>query len=326
MNPQRLIVIALAAGAVVLTAALLLAPRLAAPKALSGYVEGEALYLGAPVAGSLTQISVRRGDVVEAGAPLFQVDPRQLSAQQQQALQQLAAARAQAADARRGQRPVELAVLDAQIDAAAAALRDAEANYRRIAPLAGTGAVSLAERDNAKFARDQAAANLAAAQKRRATATLGAREDQVRAADAQVHAAEAAVADAGARLSDLAPAAPARARVEDTFAQKGEWVAANQPVVSLLPDDRITIRFFVPERQVARFGLGRSVHFACDSCGAGLSATVSYVSPRPEFTPPVIYSLEARDRLVFLIEARPAHPERLTPGLPVDVTPLEAGP
>ena len=72
MNPQRLIVIGLLAGAVVLAAVLLLAPRLAPPKTLSGYVEGEALYLGAPVAGSLTQISVRRGDVVEdpaTGAP-----------------------------------------------------------------------------------------------------------------------------------------------------------------------------------------------------------------------------------------------------------------
>jgi len=324
MNPQRLIVIGLLAGAVVLAAVLLLAPRLAPPKTLSGYVEGEALYLGAPVAGSLTQISVRRGDVVEAGAPLFQVDPRQLSAQQQQALQQLAAARAQAADARRGQRPVELAVLDAQVEAAAAALREAETNDRRIAALAGTGAVSLSERDNARSARDQAAANLAAAKKRRATAGLGAREDQIRAADAEVRAAEAAAANAGARLSDLAPTAPARARVEDTFAQKGEWVAANQPVVSLLPDDRITIRVFVPERQVALYRLGRAIRFSCDSCAAGLSATVSYVSPRPEFTPPVIYSVEARDRLVYLVEARPAHPERLTPGLPVDVTPLEA--
>jgi HlyD family secretion protein len=87
----------------------------------------------------------------------------------------------------------------------------------------------------------------------------------------------------------------------------------------------VTIRFFVPERQVALYRPGRVVRFACDSCPAGLTASISYVSPRPEYTPPVIYSLEARERLVFLVEARPAHPDRLTPGLPVDVTPLEAG-
>jgi HlyD family secretion protein len=47
------------------------------------------------------------------------------------------------------------------------------------------------------------------------------------------------------------------------------------------------------------------------------------VSPRAEFTPPVIYSLQSRDRLVFLIEALPANPAGLTPGLPIDVVPLD---
>ncbi|HEX7758108.1 MAG TPA: HlyD family secretion protein, partial [Caulobacteraceae bacterium] len=153
-------------------------------------------------------------------------------------------------------------------------------------------------------------------------AALGAREDQIRAADSKVREASAGLSAAGARLSDLSPTSPGRARVEDVFFQRGEWVGANQPVVSLLPDDRITIRFFVPEREVARYRPGQGVRFACDGCARGQSAVISYVSPQPEFTPPVIYSLGARDRLVFLVEARPAHPERLTPGLPVDVTPL----
>jgi HlyD family secretion protein len=84
----------------------------------------------------------------------------------------------------------------------------------------------------------------------------------------------------------------------------------------------VRLRFFVPEREVARYRIGRQVRFACDGCAAGLSATINYVSPRPEFTPPVIYSLQSRDRLVFLVEARPASPRGLTPGQPVDVTPL----
>ncbi|HWA60246.1 MAG TPA: HlyD family efflux transporter periplasmic adaptor subunit, partial [Caulobacteraceae bacterium] len=176
--------------------------------------------------------------------------------------------------------------------------------------------------DDAKSARDAAAADLAAAEKRRAAAALGSREDQIRAADARVREADAALSGAGAKLSDLAPVAPGPARVEDVFFARGEWVGAHPPVVSLLPDARITIRFFVPEREAALYRVGRVVRFGCDSCATGLTARISYVSPRPEFTPPVIYSLESRDRLVFMIEARPAHPERLTPGLPVDVVPL----
>ena len=99
-------------------------------------------------------------------------------------------------------------------------------------------------------------------------------------------------------------------------------MAANQPVVSILPDDRIKVRFFVPEQEVARYRPGRKVRFSCDGCASGLSARISYVSPRPEFTPPVIFSRDSRDRLVFMVEALPQGPARLMPGLPVDVEPL----
>ncbi|MCR5874675.1 hypothetical protein LRS10_11155 [Phenylobacterium sp. J426] len=80
------------------------------------------------------------------------------------------------------------------------------------------------------------------------------------------------------------------------------------------------MRFFVPERELSAYRVGRTVRFACDGCAKGLSARIAYVSPRPEFTPPVIYSREARDRLVYLVEAQPN--VRLNPGQPVDVEPL----
>ncbi|MDP3174163.1 MAG: HlyD family secretion protein, partial [Phenylobacterium sp.] len=125
-------------------------------------------------------------------------------------------------------------------------------------------------------------------------------------------------------LDDLAPRAPSAARVEDTFFQPGEWAAANQPILALLPHDRIKLRFFVPEAALAAYQPGASVRFSCDGCAAGLSARITFVSPRPEFTPPVIYSREARDRLVYMVEARPS--VRLNPGQPVDVVPLEPAP
>ena len=124
------------------------------------------------------------------------------------------------------------------------------------------------------------------------------------------------------RVNQLSPAAPSAALVEDVFFQPGEWVNANQPVLSLIPDNKIKVRFFVPEKEVARHRPGRMIRFACDSCAAGQSARIAYVSPRPEFTPPIIFSRDSRDRLVFMVEAYPTSPTRLMPGLPVDVEPL----
>jgi len=55
------------------------------------------------------------------------------------------------------------------------------------------------------------------------------------------------------------------------------------------------------------------------------NATITYISPRAEYTPPVIYSQGARAKLVFMIEARPDPTHLLQPGLPVSVKLLKAG-
>jgi HlyD family secretion protein len=322
MNRQRaLVLVLLAVGAAVITL-LVLVPRMGQRHTLTGYMEGEPLYLAAPVSGRVAQMLVARGQEVKAGQALFVVDPAQLGAQRDQALGELAAAQAQALDARKGARPVELAVLDANVAAAEARARDAEADLRRIQPLVRQGYYAPARLDDVRAAAQAARAQVTAARKQRDAAALGAREDLIRAADARVGQAQAAVTGADARLADVAPHAPSAARVEEVFFQQGEWAVANQPIVSLLPDDRIKVRFFVPERQLAAYRPGTVVRFACDGCPQGLTARVVFVSPRPEFTPPVIYSREARDRLVYMVEARPS--ARLTPGQPVDVEPLGA--
>ena len=291
---QRLLIVILLAAALALIAAVLLIPRLNRPAVLSGYVEGEPLYLASPISGTVTGMSVQRGDRVAAGQHLYVIDPRQLTAQKVQATEEVSAAEAKA--------------------------RDAGTTLRRVRILRDRGFDSQAQLDDAKSAYDAAVAQTEAARHQRQAAALGARQDQIRAADSKVREAEAGLTAADARLTDISPTAPGAGRVEDTFFQTGEWAGANQPILSLIPDARIRIRFFAPERSVSAYAPGKAVRFACDGCAAGLSAVITYVSPRPEFTPPVIYSREARDRLVYLIEARPS--VRLNPGQPVDVTPL----
>jgi HlyD family secretion protein len=320
MTRQRLLVAVLLLAGLAIIVGLVLVPRFGRAKTLTGYVEGEPLYLAAPQAGTVKAMYVARGDEVRAGADLFIVDPQQASAAVRQAAAALAGAQAQAIDARKGQRPVEIAALQANVAAAQAKARDAEVTYRRTQELVAQGVASRQQLDDAKGAAEAAEAQVRAATDQRDAAKLGARPDQVLAADARVREAEAQLAAAHARLADIAPKAPEAARVEDVFFQQGEWAGANQPILSLLPDARIYVRFFVPEGSLAAYRPGRVVRFACDGCAKGLTAKISYVSPRPEFTPPVIYSRETRDRLVYMVEARPS--VRLNPGQPVDVEPI----
>jgi HlyD family secretion protein len=90
----------------------------------------------------------------------------------------------------------------------------------------------------------------------------------------------------------------------------------------VLPAGNVKVRFFVPESRLGTVRAGQKVSIACDGCPAPIAATVSYIAPQAEFTPPVIYSKESRAKLVFMVEARPAPADavKLHPGQPVDVT------
>jgi HlyD family secretion protein len=107
--------------------------------------------------------------------------------------------------------------------------------------------------------------------------------------------------------------------VQEIYFRPGEHVAAGRPVVSLLPPNNIKIRFFVPETLLPKVSLGQPVEIHCDGCKTNVPARVTFISRTSEFTPPVIYSLEERSKLVYLVEARTGEPGGLRVGQPVDV-------
>jgi HlyD family secretion protein len=115
--------------------------------------------------------------------------------------------------------------------------------------------------------------------------------------------------------------APADAAVHDTLYRLGEFVAAGNPVVELLPPANLKVRFFVPQEKLPQIKTGETVSVKMDGGTKNYSATVNYISTQAEYTPPVIYSRETRAELVFMIEAKfsPADAAELRPGQPVDV-------
>lgn len=284
-----------------------------------GYAEGEYLRIAAPVAGTLDTLAVTRGGRVEAGAPLFALDRTSARAERDRLAAGLAQARAQLADLRTGRRPDELAVVAAQRAQAEAALRYSEAELARQQTLVARKVSSNDRLDAARASRDGDRARLEELTAQLAVSNLPARPEQIRAAEDAVAQAEAALAQADKRLAELAPSAPEAALVEDTLFNPGEWVPAGAPVVSLLPPTKRKLVFFVPEPLMARVRPGDEMTVRCDGCPPGLTARVTYVAPRVEYTPPVIYSVGSREKLVFRVEARLEDGAALNPGLPVDV-------
>jgi len=108
--------------------------------------------------------------------------------------------------------------------------------------------------------------------------------------------------------------------VEQIYYRPGEMVPSGRPVLALLPPGNIKVRFFVPETVLPNIAYGDTARISCDGCAKDLTARVSFIARQSEFTPPVIYSLEERSKLVYMVEALPQQPSGLRVGQPVDVT------
>ena len=115
--------------------------------------------------------------------------------------------------------------------------------------------------------------------------------------------------------------APANAAVQDTLYRQGEFVAAGNPVIELLPPTNLKVRFFVPQEQLPQIKTGATVAVHMDGAAKDYSATVNYISTQAEYTPPVLYNRDNRSKLVYMAEAvfGGAAAADLHPGQPVDV-------
>jgi len=145
-------------------------------------------------------------------------------------------------------------------------------------------------------------------------------------AEAALRQAKANLAASETRLARRTMYSPADGTIEEVYFRPGETVPAGRPVMALLPPGNLKIRFYVPEGLLPKINYGETVDVSCDGCANRLTAKVSFIARSAEYTPPVIYSLEERTKLVYLIEARPAEPDKFRVGQPVTVTLPEAPP
>jgi len=288
-----------------------------------GYVEAEYTYVAPLTAGRIIALDVQRGDQVQAGQALFALEDESERAARDQAAAELAQAQSDLADLRKGDRPEDLAIIQAQLDKAQASLALSVPRLQRREKMVKGSIIGVEELDEAKSAILADRGSIAEYEARLVEARLPARIDKIAAAEKLVEARQAALADADWRLSRRQEKAPAAGRVEDVFFRAGETASAGQGVVSLLIPDKLKLRFFVAEPELASIAIGQKINVTCDGCAPNLTATISFIARTAEFTPPVIYSLTRREKLVFLVEAKPDDlGQPWHPGLPVDVRPV----
>jgi len=248
-----------------------------------GYGEGDNAFISAPQPGWVSSLHVERGVYVHRGDLLFTLDDTA----------QIAA---------RDQDVASLETAKASLTQEQANLEYSKRQLERQSGLARANAGTPTNLDLAKSNYEQSAARIAQLQ-------------------SQIAQTSASLAGATYSLTQRNVVAQTEGRVEDIYFRPGEYVPASTPVLSILPPKNIYVRFFVPETQFSRVHLGEKVRISCDGCKP-LDATISFIAQQEEFTPPVIFSVGVREKLVFKLEARAPGGLKLNPGQPVQVRPL----
>jgi HlyD family secretion protein len=269
----------------------------------------------------MENLAVERGQEIEKGALLFELEETSERAARDEALRRVDQARAELQDAKAGQRPSEIQTLEAQLGEMRAALVLADIELERQQKLLATNVASKRDLDIARAQHDENTQRVAQLEATLVTAKLGSREDQIRAAEQNLLAQQAALQAAEWNLSQKKQFAQQAALVSDTLYRPGDWVEAAKPVVVLLPPGNVKVRVFVSQELVGRVQIGSAADVLVDGVEKPFAAKVTYISPRAEFTPPVIFSQSMREKFAFLVELSvdPETARKLHPGQPVDV-------
>jgi HlyD family secretion protein len=285
----------------------------------SGYAEAKYVYISAPVSGWITNMAVLEGDKVEVGKKLFQIDDQAERIQLTQSKLKAEQAKANAHNLTTGARDKEIASVYAELDQAKAQLKLATSELKRWQSLVNSGTASQSNFDQAEenykvaFARVQTIESNIVAKK------LPARPDQLKAADLG-----AQIADKGTDLSQWSldrrnVTSLRNGKVETLIHYKGEFVNAGSPVIALLPNNGLVIRFFVPETRLSHFHLSDPVSVTWDGAKGSIQAHISFIASQAEYMPPIVFSAKSRQNLVFMLEARLPPNADLRAGQPVDV-------
>ena len=292
------------------------------PQIYQGYVEGEFVNISSSQSGTLNQLFIKRGDQVAKGSNLFALESESEILALKEVSSELFASQATLKDYKKGARPQELSVIEAQLSQTLANAQNAATQLNRNTQLYHANALSKEDFDTSTALAKSSAAKVKELQESLSVAKLAKRSDQIAAQENRIQQLKSAVAQAQWKMDEKSLKSHDNALVFDTLYREGEFVPMGGVVVRLLPPKNIKIRFFVPQKITERLHIGQNITIVSRSDGKNLSAHVTYISTEAEYTPPIIYSNETKEKLIYMIEAYPdiTDAPQLHPGQPVEVS------
>jgi len=307
---------------------------------VSGQVEATAIQVAAEVGGRVIALPINEGDRVQAGDVVARLDTRDVDLAQQRAAAERRQAEAQLNLLLAGSRPEDIRQADAQAAgasadtaAAEAELKSAEKDLERFEALLRANSGSQKQRDDAETRKDVAQQRVQSARERERAARealarlrAGARPQEIQVARARVAAADAQIATLKKSVDDATIRSPVAGIVTEKLTEMGQMMAPRVPVVVVTDLDHVWADVFVGEPDVPRIRLGQSATLFTDAGGEGIPGTVTFISPKAEFTPRNVQTAEERSKLVYRVKVSVDNREGiLKEGMPVEAEiPLQA--
>jgi len=292
------------------------------PATYQGYAEGEFINVSSSQSGRLDKLFVKRGDHVAKGSNLFALECDSELIALDQASSERAAAQATLDDYQKGSRPQELEVIKAQLAQAIANSENAKEQLERNTLLNRSNALSKEQFDTSAALAKTTAAKVEELRNTLRVAGLAKRSDQIKAQKERIKQLNAAMEQIRWKLDEKSLKSRGNALIFDTLYREGEWVQPGGIIVRLLPPENIKVRFFVPQQIAEKLIIGQSATITSRADNRKLPARITYISTEAEYTPPVIYSNETKEKLIYMVEAYPSAADAplLHPGQPVEIS------
>jgi len=300
---------------------------------VSGYVEATEVRVAPEVGGRLIDLKVAEGDRVTTGDVIAQLDTADIKLSLQRAAAERQGADAQLRLLLAGARQEDIRQAEAQREAAEAdvagarqELTSAERDLKRFEDLLASNSGAQKPRDDAASRRDVTRDRVRAGEERvraaaEAVARLkaGARREEIDVARARLAGVDAQIATIEKAMKDATVLAPASGMVTQKLSDKGELIAPRTPILVVADLDHVWANVYVDEPLVPRVTLGQTATVFTDAGGPGIEGTITFISPKAEFTPRNVQTAEERSKLVFRIKVTVDNQKGvLKQGMPVE--------
>jgi Multidrug resistance efflux pump len=295
-----------------------------APLTFYGNVDIREVELAFRQPGRLMTVKVEEGDQVASGDVLALLDDTPYRDALAQTEAEVMKAQAELDKQEAGNRAQEIKAAEAAVREARAVLQQRESDLKRQTQLVEQGDSSHKNLEVVRMDRDVAAASLASALEALSLQREGARVEDIAAARAQLEAAKANLAQARTALDDTVLLAPSNAVVMSRVREPGSMVTSQDAVYTLSLRNPVYVRAYVDEPSLGKIAQGGRVTIHTDSSSKIYQGQIGFISPRAEFTPKSVETVDLRTDLVYRLRITVLNDdEALKQGMPVTIQLVE---